>query len=104
MYPQSWIAVTAHLIERSPLAGSHRHICNMQFFTHPVSFPIKFRFPKIFGSKNLGFGVLFGGLEDSVDEPVIFDFGSESEMLLPSEEFFVVFGENFHFFTYASIC
>lgn len=89
--------MTAHLIERSPLAGRHRHIYKVQLFTHPVSFPIKFRPPKIFGSKNLGFGVMFRGLEDSVDEPIKFDFGSESEMLIPSEECVVDFGENFHF-------
>lgn len=79
-------------------------IYNMQFFTHSVSFPIKFRPPKIFGSKNLAFGVLFRGLEVYIDKPIISDFGSESEMPLPSEECFVLFGKNFHFFTNASIC
>lgn len=65
---------------------------------------MKFKSLKISGSKNLGFGVLFRGLEDSVDEPIIFDFDSESKMLLPSEECFVIFGENFHFSSYASVC
>lgn len=88
---------------KTPLAGRHRHIYNMQLFIHPVSFPIKFGPPKIFGSKNVTFGVLFRELEDSIDDPIILDFGSESE-ILQSKECFVGFGENFHFFTYASVC